>query len=122
MNLTRTMALDHADEGIRINGVCPGYMRTAMTTGFSENPAVEAELKECIPQRRGCNPIEVAKTVLFLASDDASYMNGHGMYLLQKESNHVDKSSSFGCRWRLDSRQRWSEFSQTLCSQGKSQA
>lgn len=73
------MALDHADEGIRINGVCPGYMRTAMTTGFSENPAVEAELKECIPMRRGCDPIEVARTVLFLASDDASYITGIAM-------------------------------------------
>ena len=80
MNLTRTMALDHAKEGIRINGICPGYMRTAMTSGFSQNPEVEADLCERIPQGRGADAVEVAKAALFLASDDASYMNGHGTY------------------------------------------
>jgi len=88
MNLTRTMALDHAHEGIRINGICPGYMRTAMTTGFSQNPELEADLRMRIPQGRGCDPVEVARTALFLASDDASYMNGHALVVDGGTSAH----------------------------------
>ncbi len=78
VNLTRIMALDHAKEGIRVNCVCPGYMVTPMTAGFREHAEMHKELLESIPQGRGCDPVEVGRTVLFLASDDASYMNGHG--------------------------------------------
>ncbi|KIW84308.1 hypothetical protein Z517_03558 [Fonsecaea pedrosoi CBS 271.37] len=76
INLTRSMALDHAREGIRINAVCPGYMVTAMTSKFTDHPDLLKELQTTIPQGRGAEPIEVAKVVAFLASDDASYVNG----------------------------------------------
>jgi len=56
-------------------------MRTPMTSGFSQKPEVEADFCRRIPQGRGCDPVEVARTALFLASDDASYMNGHGKQL-----------------------------------------
>jgi meso-butanediol dehydrogenase / (S,S)-butanediol dehydrogenase / diacetyl reductase len=78
VNLTRAMALDHAKENIRVNCVCPGYMVTPMTTGFRSAPALEKVLLDSIPMGRGCDPVEVARTVLFLASDDASFMTGHG--------------------------------------------
>lgn len=80
INLTRAIAIDHAKEGIRANVVCPGYMVTPMTKSFTENPQVHQELKLSIPQGRGCDPSEVSNAVLFLASDEASYINGACTY------------------------------------------
>lgn len=79
VNLTRTMALDHAREGIRVNCVCPGYMVTPMTVPFREDKFIHDMLLEQIPQGRGSDPKEVGRAILFLASDDASYITGHGM-------------------------------------------
>lgn len=78
INLTRIMALDHAEEGIRVNCVCPGNMVTPMTEGFRQSPKAHEALINSIPMKRAGNPSEVAKVVLFLASDDASYMTGQG--------------------------------------------
>lgn len=75
LNLMRTMAIDHAKDNIRINALCPGYMPTPMTEGLGELVKV---VEESIPQGRGGDPKEVARTVLFLASEDSSYMTGHG--------------------------------------------
>ena len=75
VNLMRTMAIDHAKDNIRINAICPGYMLTPMTEGLGELAKV---VEESIPQGRGADPAEVARSVLFLASEDASYMTGHG--------------------------------------------
>lgn len=81
VNLTRTMALDHADEGIRVNCICPGYMITPMTTAFREDKFIHDMLRERIPMARGAETQEVGRAVLFLASDEASYINGHGKHL-----------------------------------------
>ena len=78
VNLIRTMALDHAREGIRVNCVCPGYMVTRMTQAFRDNKAVHEDLLERIPMGRGADPKEIGRTVLFLASDDASFITGQG--------------------------------------------
>ena len=75
VNLMRTMAIDHAKDNIRINAICPGYMRTPMTEGLGELTKV---VEESIPQGRGASAEEVARSALFLASEDASYMTGHG--------------------------------------------
>jgi len=80
VNLTRTMALDHAQEGIRVNCVCPGYMITPMTVPFREDKKVYEDLLESIPMHRGADPKEVGRAVLFLASDDASYITGQGKF------------------------------------------
>ncbi|KAK5323233.1 hypothetical protein LTR93_005286 [Exophiala xenobiotica] len=78
VNLTRTMAIDHAREGIRVVSVCPGFMATPMTHGVvTGNTELETDLFESIPMGRGGDPKEIARAVLFLASDDASYVTGH---------------------------------------------
>ena len=77
VNLTRVTALDHAKEGIRVKCVCPGYTITSIED-FCTHAEMNKELLESIPQGRGCESVELARTVLFLASDDASYTNGHG--------------------------------------------
>ena len=81
VNLTRTMALDHAREGIRVNCVCPGYMVTPMTEGFRSQPHVIEALLERIPMNRGADPKEIGRAVLFLASDDASFITGHALVI-----------------------------------------
>lgn len=78
--LTRAMALDHAGENIRINAVCPGEIDTPMLASGRERAPSPEDLQELadrtIPMKRLGKPGEVAKMVVFLASDDASYMTG----------------------------------------------
>lgn len=79
-NLTRAMALDHARDGIRILAVCPGEVDTPMlATERSAPPTREflADLADrTIPVGRLAQPVEIARVVAFLASDEASYMTG----------------------------------------------
>jgi Dehydrogenases with different specificities (related to short-chain alcohol dehydrogenases) len=78
-NLTRAMALDYADNNIRINAVCPGVIRTDMLekslqkVGFKVG---EDAFKKVVPMHRIGEPKEIANVVLFLASDKSSYITG----------------------------------------------
>lgn len=78
-NLTRALALDHATDGIRVNAVCPGEVRTPMLQA-ERTEAVTPELLDriasTVPMGRLAEPIEIARVVVFLASDAASYMTG----------------------------------------------
>lgn len=81
----RARALDHARENIRVNAVCPGdtLVDRWMEKGYFEASSpvnVEEAMKESsayIPMGRFGRPEEIAKAVLFLASDDSSFMTGH---------------------------------------------
>ncbi|MGI9657921.1 MAG: SDR family NAD(P)-dependent oxidoreductase [Gaiellaceae bacterium] len=78
--LTRSMALDHVEQGVRINAVAPGEVDTPMLASQRERPPTPADLRALadatIPLKRLARPEEIAKVVAFLASDDASYMTG----------------------------------------------
>lgn len=78
--LTRSMALQHARDGVRINAVAPGEIRTPMLASEREHPPSEEDLQrladETVPMGRLGDPTEVAAVVAFLASDEASYMTG----------------------------------------------
>lgn len=78
--ITRSMALDHVLDGIRINAVCPGEVNTPMlATGRPKPPTPEDLQKladDLVPMKRLADPVEIARVVLFLASDSASYMAG----------------------------------------------
>jgi meso-butanediol dehydrogenase / (S,S)-butanediol dehydrogenase / diacetyl reductase len=76
INFTRAAALDHAEEGIRVNAVCPGPIDTPLIAGVSAIPAMEAQWLACIPMGRLGRPEEIAAVIAFLASDDASFMTG----------------------------------------------
>ncbi len=77
--ITRAMALDHAKDGIRINAVCPGEVNTPMLTSERSapvTPEMMQALADSVPMGRLAAPVEIARVVLFLSSDAASYMTG----------------------------------------------
>jgi len=76
VNLGRSMAITYGKQGIRTNTICPGFIDTAMIApviGAFDDPDTAAAL---VPMKRPGKPEEIANAVLFLASDDASYVNG----------------------------------------------
>jgi meso-butanediol dehydrogenase / (S,S)-butanediol dehydrogenase / diacetyl reductase len=80
-NMTRSLALDHAREGIRVNAVCPGEVDTPMLRGAGRAaPLTDAQLAEMadrvVPNGRLAQPEEIARVVVFLCTDAASYMTG----------------------------------------------
>jgi NAD(P)-dependent dehydrogenase (short-subunit alcohol dehydrogenase family) len=74
--MTKTIAVQHAKDGIRCNSVHPGTMPLMRTAIRSRDPVVRAEMIKKIPMGRAGEVEEVAKAVLFLASDEASYITG----------------------------------------------
>ncbi len=87
--LTRSMAIDHAKEGIRVNAVCPGDTETDMLLserGAEAREGLLARLSRSIPLGRVGQPSEVAAAVVFLASDAASYITG---VLLPVDGGHT---------------------------------
>ena len=78
VGLTRTAAVVYAKAGIRINAVCPGPVLTPLMDRLTDgHPEIEQLMISKIPMARMARPEEVAKAVLFLCSDDASYITGH---------------------------------------------
>ena len=83
--MTKAMALDHARENIRVNAICPGdtFVDRWMEKGYFEGSdpvTMEEAIKESseyIPMGRFGKPEEIANAVLFLASDDSSFVTGH---------------------------------------------
>jgi len=77
INLTRTAALELASAGIRVNAVCPGLIATpALARALGGVPEREARARAAVPAGRFGRREEVARAILFLASDDASYITG----------------------------------------------
>ena len=79
-NLTRTLALEFADRGIRVNGVGPGATLTDMNSAWADDPQARRNVESHIPMKRAATPAEIASVFAFLASDDASYVTGQTIY------------------------------------------
>ncbi|WP_448585749.1 SDR family NAD(P)-dependent oxidoreductase [Thermaurantiacus sp.] len=79
LGLTRALADKWAPDGIRVNMVAPGFIRTRMTERQRQDPDYEARLLRAVPQRRWGEPDEVAQCVLFLASPRAPYVTGQSI-------------------------------------------
>lgn len=74
IQLTKIMAQKFAEKNIRVNCVCPGWANTDMNKGLS--PEYIAEVSSKIYMKRFADPTEIAKPVVFLASEEASYVTG----------------------------------------------
>jgi len=80
VGLTKTAALEYAKQGIRINAVCPGVIKTPMidrTTG--KDKTVEKSFENMEPVGRMGQPEEVAEAIVWLCSDGSSFVTGHAM-------------------------------------------
>ena len=76
VNLTRALAVEWGGQGIRVNAVAPGYVRTPMIARLTADPAREAATVEKIPLGRLADPEEIGWVIAFLAGDGASMVTG----------------------------------------------
>jgi len=80
VGLTRNAALEFAPAGVRVNCVCPGIIDTPLVArAFGHTEEIREAMHRFHPLGRMGKPIEIAKAVLFLASDDASFVTGHAL-------------------------------------------
>ncbi|HIB67701.1 MAG TPA: 3-oxoacyl-ACP reductase FabG [Phycisphaerales bacterium] len=75
IGMTKTWARELGRKGVRVNAVAPGFIKTRMTEGIPDK--VMTKLEAMVPMQRMGVPEEIANAYLFLASDEASYVNGH---------------------------------------------
>src|SRR6201993_5212034 len=75
--ITKSVALEIAKSGIRVNGVAPGPTDTGMLTRFTGTPENKAALVTGVPMGRLGLSVELANAIVFLASDEASFITGH---------------------------------------------
>src|SRR5579863_2046494 len=77
VNMTRALAVEWAQSGIRVNAVAPTWVRTDLTAAVLDRPGILDRIAELTPLRRLATPEEVAHAILFLASPAASMITGH---------------------------------------------
>ncbi len=80
-NLTKTLALEYADRGIRVNSVAPGATVSPINRAWIDDPKARAEVESHIPMGRAGTSEEMAAAFVFLASDEASYITGQTLYV-----------------------------------------
>lgn len=79
IGLTKSAARELASRNIRVNAIAPGYVKTAMTDKLPED--AKAAMLKMIPLARYSDPQDIANAVLFLASDESSYITGHVLHV-----------------------------------------
>lgn len=76
VNLTRALALDYGESGVRANAVCPSLTRSEMTEDMFQDEGLMKRFKDRLPLGRAAEPADIAGVVAFLASEDARFVNG----------------------------------------------
>ena len=77
VNMTRALAAEWALEGIRVNAIAPGWVKTRLVEVFNDDPTIIPQLISRIPMGRLADPVEMATAILFLASGASSMVTGH---------------------------------------------
>lgn len=78
--MAKSLAVEWASHGVRVNALAPGYMRTALTDGVLEGqPGLRETWEGLTPMGRMGRPAELRGTVVYLASDASSFMTGHNL-------------------------------------------
>lgn len=80
-NLTKTLALEYANQGIRVNGIAPGATITRINKAWVNDPEEKAEVESHIPMGRAGTAEEMAAAVAFLSSDEADYITGQTLFI-----------------------------------------
>jgi glucose 1-dehydrogenase len=80
-NLTRTLALEYAGRGIRINGIGPGATVTPINRAWIDDPEKRAQVESHIPMGRAGSSEEMAAVTVFLCSDEAAYITGQTLFV-----------------------------------------
>ncbi len=75
-NLTRCLAIEYGHQGIRVNGICPTYAKTALTRAYADNSDFDKMFVESVPLKRWGEVPDIADLAVFLASDRSSYIHG----------------------------------------------
>lgn len=78
--MTRTLAVEWADRGVRVNAVAPGYVETDLTAGMRANDSLRQMILDKVPLSRFGTAEEIAALIVFLASDAASYITGQVVF------------------------------------------
>jgi glucose 1-dehydrogenase len=81
MNLTRTLALEYAERGIRVNGIGPGATITPINSAWIDDPVKKEQVESHIPMRRAGTADEMGGVACFLASDEAAYITGQTIFV-----------------------------------------
>jgi len=81
VGLTRHGALRWAEAGIRVNCVCPGVIDTPMTEVLSQSPEIRTRMEAMTPMKRLGQPEEIASAIVWLCSDQASFVTGHPLVI-----------------------------------------
>jgi glucose 1-dehydrogenase len=80
-NMTKTLALEYASRGIRVNAIAPGATITPINEAWTEDPAKKAVVESHIPMGRAGTSEEMAAAVAFLASEEAAYITGQTLFV-----------------------------------------
>lgn len=80
-NLTKTLALEYADKGIRVNAIGPGATITRINKAWTQDPEEKAKVESHIPMGRAGTAEEMAAAVAFLASEEAAYITGQTLFI-----------------------------------------
>jgi len=80
-SMTKTLALEYAHRGIRVNAIAPGATATPINESWTSDPEQQALVESYIPMRRAGTPEEMAAATAFLASDEAAYITGQTLFI-----------------------------------------
>jgi NAD(P)-dependent dehydrogenase (short-subunit alcohol dehydrogenase family) len=92
--MTRSLAMEWGEYGVRVNAVAPGFIATDLAKPLLANPAIDEWRQKNTPLRRVGTPEDIAAVCIFLASKAAGYVSGHVLY--------VDGGTTCGLFWPLD--------------------